>query len=428
MDSYDSSKPKKYIMYLDVTNLYGYAMVQNLPVSDFIFLQNEEIGEIFNLYLQFKHLDFLVQDDTGYIFEVDLNYPLELQDLHIDLPFAPEHIDSKLCPNLRDKKNYKTHIMYLNICLKNGLLIEKIHKILKFKQSKWLAPFIEMNTEIRKNTNNTSEKDQAKLMNNSIFGKSMENILGRPNFKLFGRNDIKKVIKCLRSPNFLKEFVFGEDIILLEMEKKTVIFNKPIYTGFTILEISKYWLYHLIYDVIKPNFKNTCLSYIDTDSCIFETDEDPYLVLKNNENVKPYFDLSVYPENFICYDETNKGKLGTFKDEMASFALKKEKQLNLITEFVALRSKCYSVMTKEKEIRKCKGLKNTHSIQHEDYKNCLLNNVKVNIEQETFRSKNHSLFTVNTKLNSIISYEDTKRIIDKRFDNNIYTVPIGYKF
>jgi hypothetical protein len=68
--------------------------------------------------------------------------------------------------------------MHLKFCLENGLLLKKIHKAIRFKEKAWLAPYIDFNTEIRKQTSNTSEKDLAKLMNNSIFGKSMENILG----------------------------------------------------------------------------------------------------------------------------------------------------------------------------------------------------------------------------------------------------------
>lgn len=126
-------------------------------------------------------------------------------------------------------------------------------------------------------------------------------------------------------------------MVLLEMQKKTVVFDKPTYTGFTILELSKCRLYELIYEVIKPNFPNTVLAYVDTDSCIFETSEDPYEILKNNEHVSSHFDLSVYPPDFKAYNPINKGVLGTFKDENASFKIAQKSILNVITEFTALR-------------------------------------------------------------------------------------------
>lgn len=174
---YDPSKPKNYIMYLDVTNLYGHSMIQELPTSDFQFvpLETYYLNNIDQLFLDAQIYNW------GYILEVDLDYPRHLHDLHIDFPFAPEHYNSKLCPTLFDKKNYKIHYLHLKLCLENGLILSKIHKILKFKKLAWLKPYIEMNTEIRKNTTNASEKEQAKLMNNAIFGKSMENILGIKN-------------------------------------------------------------------------------------------------------------------------------------------------------------------------------------------------------------------------------------------------------
>jgi hypothetical protein len=85
-----------------------------LPTKDFRFLNSTEIEDIFN------NPDILFEDpNTGYILEVDIDYPRELHDLHIDLPFAPEHLNGKLSPNLNDKKNYKIHYMHLKLCLKH---------------------------------------------------------------------------------------------------------------------------------------------------------------------------------------------------------------------------------------------------------------------------------------------------------------------
>jgi hypothetical protein len=118
--------------------------------------------------------------------------------------------------------------------------LTKIHKILKFDHSecifkylnlKGLLPFIEKNTQIRKESTNPSEKDQAKLMNNSIFGKSMENILGRSNFKMFGSSQMNKIIKHLNNPEMKDTYPISDDMILIEMEKQSIIYNKPTYTG-----------------------------------------------------------------------------------------------------------------------------------------------------------------------------------------------------
>jgi len=121
-------------MYLDVTNLYGYSMIQNLPTGNFSFLQSEEIEDIFNKILNNKIEDLFKDCNTGYILEVDLDYPTHLHDLHIDLPFAPEHFNDKLVPNFYNKKNYKIHIVNLRLYLKHGLVLTKIHNIIKFTQ------------------------------------------------------------------------------------------------------------------------------------------------------------------------------------------------------------------------------------------------------------------------------------------------------
>ena len=141
------------------------------------------------------------EQDEGYIVEVDLEYPSELHDKHDNFPLAPEHLDikremlssyqielaeelevkvggEKLCLTLNDKKNYICHYRNLKLYLKKGKKIIKVHRILKFKQSKWLAEYIELNTILRKNASNDFEKDFFKLMNNSFFGKVSFNILG----------------------------------------------------------------------------------------------------------------------------------------------------------------------------------------------------------------------------------------------------------
>jgi hypothetical protein len=144
-----------------------------------------------------------------------------------------------------------------------------------------LKEYIDFNTNIRKKSNNICEKDQAKLMNNSIFGKSMENILGRPNYKLLGKNNMKIINKIMRSNDYISEFIVNENIVLFELNKKEIEYNKPTYVGFTILELSKYWLYNLIYNVIKKHFDDVTISYVDTDSCIFETSSGKKLKTNN---------------------------------------------------------------------------------------------------------------------------------------------------
>ncbi|XP_030757229.1 uncharacterized protein LOC115883085 [Sitophilus oryzae] len=180
MSIYDASKPTSYIMYLDATNLYGAAMSQYLPTGNFTWLTEEEISN-----LNFMNID--KNSNIGYVFEVDLEYPEHLHDLHNELPFCPESVQpegskvSKLIPNFNSKVRYVIHYQNLQQALNHGLKLAKIHRILSFNQSPWLKTYIDLNTAKRNNAENKFEKDFFKLMNNAVFGKTMENVEKRVN-------------------------------------------------------------------------------------------------------------------------------------------------------------------------------------------------------------------------------------------------------
>ena len=174
MKNYDKNKESSYIQYLDANNLNWWAMSQKLPVNGFKWVNNvTEINEEF-----IKNYD--ENNDKGYILEVNVKYPKKLHDLHSDLPFLPKRMKvnecKKLVCNLRNKKKYVVHIRSLKQALNNGLKLKKVHRIIEFNQEAWLKPYIDMNTELRKKAKNDFEKDFFKLMNNSVFGKTMENV------------------------------------------------------------------------------------------------------------------------------------------------------------------------------------------------------------------------------------------------------------
>ena len=160
-------------MYLDAKKLYGWAMSKPLPTHGFKWM---EVGK---LETWENHLCIL---------EVDLEYPKSLHDLHSDYPLAPEQIEVnkvlKLIPNLGDKKKYILHYENLKQYLSLGLKLTDIHRGIKFKESQWLKKYIALNTELRTAGTNEFEKDFFKLMNTSLFGKTMENIRNRVDIKL----------------------------------------------------------------------------------------------------------------------------------------------------------------------------------------------------------------------------------------------------
>ena len=182
MENYNENKESSYIQYLDANNLYGWTMSQKLPKNNFKWVEdtsriNEEFIKNYN-----------ENSEKGYILEVDVEYPNKLQDLQSDLPFVPKRMKidkcKKLVCNLQDKKKYVVHIKSLKQALNHGLKLKKIHRIIEFNEKAWLKPYINMNTELRKLAKDDFEKDLFKLMNNAVFGKTMENIRKHRDIKL----------------------------------------------------------------------------------------------------------------------------------------------------------------------------------------------------------------------------------------------------
>ena len=235
------------------------------------------------------------------------------------------------------------HIKLLKQALNHGLKLKKIHRIIEFNQEAWLKPYIDMNTELRKLAKNDFEKDLFKLMNNSVFGKTMENIRKHRDIKLVTTD--KKRSKLVSEPNYHTINYISEDLSITEMNKTKVKMNKPIYLGLSILEISKLLMYEFWYDYMKPKYGNNVkLCYMDTDSFIMNIKtEDFYKDIAND--VEKRFDTSNYKVNRPLPTGKNKKVIGLMKDELGG---------KIITEFVTLRPKTGDC----KEDKKAKGTKN----------------------------------------------------------------------
>ena len=173
---YDPLRPTNYLQYLDANNLYGWAMSQPLPTGEFKWVDIENLkGGTRKLK---RTIDMMVRNSNnrgvGYVLEVDVKYPRELDNLHNDLPFMCEKIRvsgvEKLVPNLQDKKKYVIHVKALKQALDHGLVLEKIHRVIQFKQSVWMKEYIDFNTKLRTVAKNDFERDFYKLMNNLVFG------------------------------------------------------------------------------------------------------------------------------------------------------------------------------------------------------------------------------------------------------------------
>ena len=410
MKDFNKKELSKYLMYVDANNLYGWAMSQKLPVHSFKWMSNKEIENIFNNQI------VQVWEKNPCILEVDLIYPEELHDLHNDYPLCPERVEcdkgvKKLIPNLRDKNNYVVHYKTLMQCLRLGMKLKKIHRGIKFIESDFLKPYIDKNTNLRTQAKNNFEKDFFKLMNNSVFGKTMENIRNRVNVKLVNTGEQFK--KLTAKPNYESRKIFNENLVSVHMKKTSLTMNKPVYLGMSILDLSKIVMFDFHYKYIKPKYgKQAKLLFTDTDSFLYEIQtEDFYKDISGD--VKNRFDTSDYPEGHPSGIPTgiNKKVLGMFKDEAAG---------KIIKEFVGLRAKLYSYkMDEGKENKRCKGIKKAvveKSIRHEDYKTCLETGKEQLRRQNIIRSYEHVLYTEEINKIALSSADDKRYLLNDSFD------------
>ena len=336
---YSKSKDDINILYWDANNLYGRAMIQDLPYQGFTFLSEEEIKRF--------DLDSIRENNKiGYILEEDLEYPSFLHNSHNDYPLCPEKVEvkygmlskyckdivdrydikfggvEKLIPNLFDKAKYVVHYKNLIYYLSLGIKLKTIHRILKFKQKNCLKGYTDFNTTKRQESSDEFSKGLYKLMNNCIYGKSIANIRKRINVKLV--NDKKKYLKIINKPDFVSQKIIDKNFVAVHCKKKILTLNKPIYIGFCISELSKLLMYQFHCDYVLKPF-DVKLLLTDTDSLVYK--------LKSNNICeqcfldKEIFDFSGYDENSIYYCDTNKKVLGKMKDEFNG---------NKIDEFVVI--------------------------------------------------------------------------------------------
>ena len=404
----DSSKKSTYLQYLDANNLYGYAMNTKLSLNGYKVAYTAIFTDEF--IKNYNH-----NDDKGYLLEVDVVYPEELRIVHRDLPFLlkkrskrckeyeykvsnevqkanrkvyktfniTHEPKNKLIATVQDKDKYAINISTLKQTLKHRLKLEKFYRAIEFNQSDWLKPYIDKNTGLRKKAKNESEKDFFKLMNNSVFGKMIENVRKRREIKLIVTEERRK--KLVSEPNYASCTTFLDHLMAIETRRTNVLMDKPILVGQAILDKSKELMYNFCYEYLKPKYKDKInLLYMDTDRFVLEVETD-YCFKDTKDDLKECFDTSNYHKDMVLPNEyrkngsVNKKVIGKMKIEIGK---------GYMSDFIAISPKVYAYKQIQDDgtVTEDKKARGTSNDRFDHYKNCLFNNEVVKCTQYRIKS------------------------------------------
>ena len=370
--------------------------------------------------------DIAEDADNGYILEVDLEYPDSLHEDHSDYPLAPgrrpinkkqltpysqQLIDElgmkgkpteKLVPTLHDKTKYVLHYRNLKQYMSLGLRLTKIHRAIGFHQSKWLQPYIDFNTEMWKATKNTFENDFCKLMNNSVFGKTMENMRKRINVKLCSNErQFKRQVVKLESRRFK---MFNEDLVGVHLQVSNLVLNKPIYVGTSILDLSQTLMYDFHYNHIQSKYRKAKLLFTDTqcDSLCYHIETKD---IHGDMSLDDLSDNSKYPTDHMCHSDKNKKVLGKMKDKTAGVPM---------MEIAGLRSKMYNMVYEDKEKKTAKGIgrASLREMKHAEYVQCLLDKCSTIAQFNIIRSYAHQVYSERVTKVALSPFDDKRYVLE----------------
>jgi hypothetical protein len=409
--------------------------MSKLPIRKFEWMDENEFSII-----DWKNVD--TESDEGYILEVDLKYPAKYHREHSNFPLAPENIIvdfDQLSPYMRDvlleienknrykdrklvgtffkRERYVTHFKNLKLYLQLGMKLTKIHRVIKFQQEAFIAPFIKKCTKLRQTSKTKFEQDQYKKVANCVYGKTIQNARNYIEVKLHRCKEYVQHYVSL--PTFKSFSIIANDLVQTNHFPTRIKHHRPLFVGFTILELSKHFMFDFYYNTLTKNLPCELeLGMSDTDSFLFKVSDSR----KFRKHIRKSMDYSNYPIDHKFYSPKNKAKLGFFKDELAGKQMCKE--------FVGLKSKCYSMLMKnvsngqlcEKKV--CKGLGRVainNRLKFKHYKRCLVKKISKRFDFHVIRSKTHRISTARIKKKAI-SHFDSKRWI---FDCGIHSEPYG---
>lgn len=419
------------LLYIDANNLYSVAQRLPMPFSSYEWMEKEELNDFCTNLLQISE-----NAETGYIVEVDLEYPQHLFEQHKALPLLPYHRtmtfndvspfskdslltlrkrsealrykSTKLVTDMTDKDKYVVHYRNLQTYVKLGIKIKKIWRGFKFKQKRYLKPFIDLCTQKRIAAETVNQKNHFKLFMNSSFGKHLQDNRKHMISKIVQK--YPKFAKHYNSPLYKGHRILSENVIAVYLRPGKVALNRLYAVGFTILELSKNHMYTSYYDFIQPVLgkQNVSVVLTDTDSLVLHTKN----FSRNQvlDRLTPCLDFSNYPKDHPRFSTQNKAKPGYFKDESAS---------NFMTEIIGLKSKCYITKVQnmtsntQSENVVCKGVTKAarQTLNMQIFRNVVNSFSKVHAEQYCIRSRNHHLFTQRIKKIALSSTDDKRYLL-----------------
>jgi hypothetical protein len=413
-----------HLAYIDQNNLYGSSLCKPLPHSEFSWVEDA------SSFTKDFILSIDEEGEWGYTFEVDLHYPTRIHARTTDFPLAPESgtisadmfspfmtsfhntltnnkpykSSRKLLLTHFDKEHYIVHYAILKFYLKMGLELTKIHRIIKYRQKAWLKSYIDYNSQERKQASNNFEKDFYKLKNNALFGKTMEDVRKRINYKLV--NDEAKMIKLINSPFFHSRDIISDNVVGVHILKPKVTLDKPIFVGQAVLDYSKLEMYNLFYKILPQCslIKKLQLEGGDTDSFFLSIATDTHITLSDVfNNLAQYIDTSNYPPSHPLYSTVNKAKLGCFKDETGGQTLE---------EMILLRPKMYSMKFKDTDtsIKRAKGISKhiVKKMKHDLYRAAFEEKKITRVQMTIIRSKQHTVQTTTFNKRALSAWEDKR--------------------
>jgi hypothetical protein len=429
---YKPFQPRREIVVLDCTNLYGHALSKSLPEKEFRFLSREEINA----------LDVeAVPDDSpiGYILAVDLTYPAELHTLHGMYPLAPQKIvvppaqwsnytyklardlgepglfkvgQEKLVPDLTDRRNYVLHYQNLKFYLGKGMKLLRIRRAVMFKQRPWMRDFVEFITAKRQQSVSDFESSFWKLNLNSIYGRLLMDKSKHVNMRLV--DQVKTFQRYAAKPNFKSVTFYNRDFVGVQMKPESIELRNPVAVGFTVLELSKLHMAKFHYNFVLPSLRNCQLLMTDTDSLAYLVEnDDPKQIFSTA--AKKYFDFSNFPKNHTLYDLGNKKIKGTFKIEYPA---------QCISKFIGIRAKMYCFQFQDEvSLPKAKGVPRMalDKLRFQDYYRALFQpEHRQTCQFRAIRSQKHQLFTLGGEKKSLCCFDLKRWVCDNGIDTLAY--------